>query len=321
MCLVCILMIYVDSNSFSNQRMYFNLSFFLFLTCIYHINKFLRGGVWFLILQGVAEQSAYKYIWQYPNPTECHCLVCFWTWFLHTLLMLTEIYAVLIHMFVKLTYLLSNKSGFAPLDNFLVVHHIPVFNHVLFWILLLRLHGNPVCSNANLDNLCGSEIDDEDDSESSTNSTASCPSQACPPPFEYLPAFCFCAVPLLIEYRLKSPGFTDFRPYRSTFEEYLTSGLKLDLDQLDIPSFVWEKGPRLRISLKLFPAYVANNVTISHEFNKSEVQRILHKFTSWNINDSELFGPYELIWITLLDPYKDGTSQKSHFICSFLNQS
>ncbi|XP_004294713.1 PREDICTED: probable LRR receptor-like serine/threonine-protein kinase At1g06840-like [Fragaria vesca subsp. vesca] len=175
------------------------------------------------------------------------------------------------------------------------------------------LHGNPVCSNANLDNLCGSEIDDEDDSESSTNSTAGCPSQACPPPFEYLPAFCFCAVPLLIEYRLKSPGFTDFRPYRITFEEYLTSGLNLDLDQLDIPSFVWEKGPRLRISLKLFPAYVANNDTISREFNKSEVQRILHKFTSWNINDSELFGPYELIWITLLDPYKDvlSASKKS----------
>ncbi|XP_050370833.1 probable LRR receptor-like serine/threonine-protein kinase At1g06840 isoform X2 [Argentina anserina] len=175
------------------------------------------------------------------------------------------------------------------------------------------LHGNPVCSNANLDNICGSEIDDKDDSESSTNSTASCPSQACPPPYEYLPVVCFCAAPLLIEYRLKSPGFTDFRPYRNRFQEYLTSGLFLDLDQLDIPSFVWEKGPRLRISLKLFPVYVADNVNISHTFNTSEVQRILHKFTSWNINDSELFGPYELLWITLLDPYRNviSASKKS----------
>ncbi|KAM5582929.1 putative LRR receptor-like serine/threonine-protein kinase [Rosa sericea] len=166
------------------------------------------------------------------------------------------------------------------------------------------LQGNPVCSNANLDNLCGSENDDEDDSESSTNSTASCPSQACPPPFEYLPVVCFCAVPLLIDYRLKSPGFSDFRPYKSTYEEYLTSGLVLDLDQLDIASFVWQKGPRLRISLKLFPLYVADNTNISRTFNSSEVKRILGMFTGWNIPDSEVFGPYELLGINLLDPYK-----------------
>ncbi|KAK9941014.1 hypothetical protein M0R45_017643 [Rubus argutus] len=172
------------------------------------------------------------------------------------------------------------------------------------------LQGNPVCSNVNLDNFCGSEIDDGSDSESSTNSTASCPSQACPPPYEYLPVVCFCAAPLPIEYRLKSPGFSDFRPYKSTFEEYLTSGLNLTLDQLDITSFVWQKGPRLQISLKLFPVYVAN-ANNNHTFNLSEVQRIIGKFTSWTIPDRDLFGPYELLQITLLDPYKNVTASSN----------
>lgn len=176
---------------------------------------------------------------------------------------------------------------------------------------MFRLQGNPVCSNVNLDNFCGSEIGDENDSESSTNSTAICPSQACPPPYEYNPVACFCAVPLPIEYRLKSPGFSDFRPYKSTFEEYLTSGLNLTLNQLDITSFVWQKGPRLQISLKLFPIYVANvaNANNSRTFNTSEVQRIIVKFTSWNIPDRDLFGPYELLHITLLGPYTNGTFQ------------
>lgn len=140
-------------------------------------------------------------------------------------------------------------------------------------------------------------------------------SQACPPPYEYLPVVCFCAVPLPVEYRLKSPGFSDFRPYKSTFEKYITSGLDLSLDQLDLTSFVWEKGPRLRMHLKLFPVYV-NNIS-SHTFNKSEVQRIMGMFTSWKIPDSDVFGPYELIDFILLDPYKNGLSQKPYYLCFF----
>ncbi|CAB4312324.1 unnamed protein product [Prunus armeniaca] len=173
------------------------------------------------------------------------------------------------------------------------------------------LRGNPLCSSANLNKFCGSESEDKNSSQGSTNSTASCMSQACPPPYEYLPVVCFCAVPLPVEYRLKSPGFSDFRPYKSTFEEYLTSGLDLSLDQLDLTSFVWEKGPRLRMNLKLFPVYVNNSS--SHTFNKSEVQRIMAKFTSWKIPDSDVFGPYELIDFILLDPYKNvgATSTKS----------
>ncbi|KAM2613972.1 hypothetical protein TB2_028642 [Malus domestica] len=172
------------------------------------------------------------------------------------------------------------------------------------------LRGNPVCSNGNLVNFCGTESDDENDSHISTNSTANCPNQACPPAFEYIPVACFCAAPLIVDIRLKSPGFTDFRPYESTFEQYLTSGIKLDLDQLVITSFVWENGPRLRLSLKLFPVYV-DNANNSHTFNRTEVKRIMNMFSSWAIPDSGLFGPYELLDFILLDPYKDVVASSS----------
>ncbi|KAB2616706.1 LRR receptor-like serine/threonine-protein kinase [Pyrus ussuriensis x Pyrus communis] len=172
------------------------------------------------------------------------------------------------------------------------------------------LRGNPVCLNGNLDNFCGTESDDESDSQILTNSTANCVNQACPPPFEYIPVACFCAAPLIVDIRLKSPAFTDFRPYESTFEQYLTSGIKLDLDQLDITSFVWENGPRLRISLKLFPVYV-DNANNSHTFNRTELKRIMNMFASWDIPDSGLFGPYELLNFILLDPYKDVVASSS----------
>ncbi|XP_048425306.1 probable LRR receptor-like serine/threonine-protein kinase At1g06840 [Pyrus x bretschneideri] len=165
------------------------------------------------------------------------------------------------------------------------------------------LRGNPLCSNGNLDNFCGTEGDDESDSQIST-STVNCVIQVCPPPFEYIPVACFCAAPLIIDIRLKSPAFTDFSPYKSTFEQHLTSGIKLDLDQLDITSFLWEKGPRLIISLKLFPLYV-DNANNSSTFNRTELKRIMSVFATWKIPDSDLFGPYELLDFILLDPYKD----------------
>ncbi|RVX22861.1 putative LRR receptor-like serine/threonine-protein kinase [Vitis vinifera] len=86
------------------------------------------------------------------------------------------------------------------------------------------------------------------------------------------------------------------------FEYYLTSGLSLNLDQLKIDSVEWEKGPRLKMYFKLFPDDVNN----SSEFNSSEVLRIRGMFTGWNIPDSDVFGPYELINFTLTDIYKDG---------------
>uniref|UniRef100_A0A2N9FDG0 non-specific serine/threonine protein kinase n=1 Tax=Fagus sylvatica TaxID=28930 RepID=A0A2N9FDG0_FAGSY len=134
------------------------------------------------------------------------------------------------------------------------------------------LQGNPYCLNSNLAPFCGSESEDKNNSQSSTNTTSVCLAQGCPPPYEYSPTSpvaCFCALPLFVGYRLKSPGFSDFQ------------------------------GPRLRMDLKFFPVY--DDVNNIHVFNESEAQQIFSIFTSWDIQNSDLFGPYELI----LDFYKD----------------
>ncbi|KAH9737061.1 protein kinase domain-containing protein [Citrus sinensis] len=169
----------------------------------------------------------------------------------------------------------------------------------------LRLGGNPICTSANIPNtgrFCGSDAGGD---ETLTNSKVNCPVQACPVDnfFEYVPASpepCFCAAPLRIGYRLKSPSFTYFPPYVYPFEEYLTNALNLELYQLSIDSFAWEKGPRLRMYLKLFP-------TLNHSsmFDDSEVRRIRDRFTSWNFSGSDIFGPYELLNFTLLGPYSN----------------
>ncbi|KAK2991617.1 hypothetical protein RJ640_025244, partial [Escallonia rubra] len=167
----------------------------------------------------------------------------------------------------------------------------------------LRLRGNPICLNANVAQFCASESEDLVNVQTLAIANNTCP--GCPPPYEYAPASpasCFCAAPLLVGYRLKSPGFWDFPPYMYPFEVYLTSGLKIKLYQLDIDSFEWQKGPRLMMYLKIFPVYIDNS---SYIFNKSEVLRIRSMFTGWTIPDSEVFGPYELYNFTLLDPYKD----------------
>ncbi|KAE8710873.1 putative LRR receptor-like serine/threonine-protein kinase [Hibiscus syriacus] len=172
----------------------------------------------------------------------------------------------------------------------------------------LWLKGNPVCTNNNLSlpQPCASRSDNVVRNQSATNSTAACPPQSCPFPLEYSPTSnlsCFCAAPLLVGYRLKSPGFSDFVPYISKFEEYLIAGLELDFNQLYIDSFEWEKGPRVKMYLKLYPVYNASNNT--GLFNRNEVQRIRGMFTGWHIPDSDIFGPYELLNFTLLDVYRD----------------
>nr|AMM43063.1 LRR-RLK [Vernicia montana] len=185
---------------------------------------------------------------------------------------------------------LSNISGSATIS-------LP--QNVSLW-----LKGNPVCSISNLLQFCESQNDDLNN-QPLTNTSDDCPIQSCP--YIYSPTSpvpCFCAAPLLIGYRLKSPGFYDFRPYRNMFENYLTTGLKLELYQLNIQNFQWEEGPRVKMHLFLFPVYDASNKS-SHIFNTSEVLRIMSMFTGWNIPDSETFGPYELLNFTLLDPYRN----------------
>eukprot|EP01018_Ginkgo_biloba_P016011 Gb_07020 [translate_table: standard] len=172
------------------------------------------------------------------------------------------------------------------------------------------LDGNPVCSQQNIvgiSKLCGTQNVSKDTNGSSTDQTATCSANTCPSFYEYAPLLsprCICAAPIEVGYRLKSPGFSSFRPYIGTFEQYLTSGLKLDLYQLSIDRYVWEPGPRLAMNLKFFPP-IKINVT-ERELNKSEVQRVRNAFAGWKIPDSDIFGPYEWISITLDGPYKDG---------------
>ncbi|KAG2324034.1 hypothetical protein Bca52824_006762 [Brassica carinata] len=172
------------------------------------------------------------------------------------------------------------------------------------------LQGNPLCSDGNLLQLCGS-LTEQDNNQGPTTSNTTC--SVCPPPYELSPEplrECFCAAPLLVGYRLKSPGFSDFVPYVSEFQQYITSGLSLNLHQLRIDSFRWQKGPRLRMYLKFFPIY-GSNPNNSFIFNRSEVRRIRGMFTGWNIPDEDLFGPYELMNFTLLEVYRDVFPQGS----------
>ncbi|CAL5425752.1 unnamed protein product [Camellia sinensis] len=168
----------------------------------------------------------------------------------------------------------------------------------------VRLQGNPICLNTNLVLFYGPQNENETVSHtpSATNSNDNCLEQSCP--YEYAPnSPCFCAAPLIVGYRLKSPGFRYFEPYWVLFEMYLTTGIKLNIFQLEIVSVLWEEGPRLRMDLKIFPIYVDN--TSSHIFNTTEVQRIWSMFTRWHIPDSEIFGPYELLDFPLRFPYVD----------------
>lgn len=157
----------------------------------------------------------------------------------------------------------------------------------------ILLSGNPVCASQNQLNIsqyCGSIPSVIPEGGSIDNSTlcAPCPTDL---PFESIlksPIPCFCGIPLYVDYRLKSPGFWDFVPYEAQFQTYLSSGLFLSSYQLEVTSFLWEEGPRLKMKLKLFP----NNTVL---FNSSEVLRLRDMFTGWLIADSDIFGPYELI--------------------------
>ncbi|EPS63348.1 hypothetical protein M569_11437, partial [Genlisea aurea] len=171
----------------------------------------------------------------------------------------------------------------------------------------LGLKGNPMCSSSNLIQLCGPN-QESFSTDFSARSLTYCPPKACPPPYEYAPpspaVSCFCAAPILIGYRLKSPGFSDFLPYANSFLTYLSSGLNLNAYQLDIASVAWQEGPRLRMYLKIFPDYVNDSVRL---LNKSEVTWILEMFSGWKIHNTLIFGPYEFLNFTLTAPYQSGT--------------
>ncbi|EPS66864.1 hypothetical protein M569_07912, partial [Genlisea aurea] len=168
-----------------------------------------------------------------------------------------------------------------------------------------RLEGNPTCSKSSLIEFCGPHQQVFNTNVNITNLT-SCPPQACPPPYEYAPPSplisCFCAAPIVIGYRLKSPGFSDFRPYVFSFLKYICSSMNLHLYQLEIASASWQEGPRLRMNLKIFPDSVDDTVRL---LNKSDVLRILGMFSSWKFPGNPVFGPYDLLSFTLTEPYLD----------------
>ncbi|CAJ1970784.1 unnamed protein product [Sphenostylis stenocarpa] len=167
----------------------------------------------------------------------------------------------------------------------------------------LWLEGNPMCTNNNtLVQFCGPKSD----SSTNGNFSVSCPIQACPPPYEST-VDCFCAAPLIVDYRLKSPGFSDFLTYMSYFQSHLSINLKININQLYIDNFEWEEGPRLGMNLKIFPIYVDSNS--SHVFNKSEVLRIRDLFIDFKLPGNDFLGPYEILDFILLDLYRDGISK------------
>lgn len=169
---------------------------------------------------------------------------------------------------------------------------------------LCRLYGNPICKNSSetlIINLCRLQSINLEKSKQETSTAMVC--GACPTEknYEYNPSFsdqCFCAVPLGVGLRLKSPGVRDFHPYENAFKIDLTSLLQLFPYQLYIENYIWEVGPRLNMHLKLFPS----NTSL---FNMSEVVRLRHVLAGWEITLLDVFGPYELLNFTL-GSYEDG---------------
>lgn len=107
-------------------------------------------------------------------------------------------------------------------------------------------------------------------------------------PVDIPPETCTTCRYITVGYRLKSPGFSVFDLYSQEFLAYLSSGLSLNLHQVVLQDYMWQAGPRLAMTIRLYP--VGNNT-----FNQSEFDRLYSTFSAWNITDSPVFGPYELI--------------------------
>uniref|UniRef100_M4CN72 non-specific serine/threonine protein kinase n=1 Tax=Brassica campestris TaxID=3711 RepID=M4CN72_BRACM len=175
------------------------------------------------------------------------------------------------------------------------------------------LYGNPVCARVNEPNiadLCGVStavdvVESPGSSSDNSSSTGECKRQSCPVSenYEYVigsPVPCFCAAPIGIGLRLRSPSFSDFRPYTVAYMLDVASNLGINLYQLSIESFSWQSGPRLAINMKVFP-------DLNSKFNSTELPRIVDFFATFSLDTDDSLGPYEIIYINLLGPYKDVT--------------
>ncbi|WZY79859.1 hypothetical protein YC2023_026243 [Brassica napus] len=177
----------------------------------------------------------------------------------------------------------------------------------------VKLYGNPVCARVNEPNiadLCGVStavdvVESPGSSSDNSSSTGECKRQSCPVSenYEYVigsPVPCFCAAPIGIGLRLRSPSFSDFRPYTVAYMLDVASNLGINLYQLSIESFSWQSGPRLAINMKVFP-------DLNSKFNSTELPRIVDFFATFSLDTDDSLGPYEIIYINLLGPYKDVT--------------
>ena len=141
----------------------------------------------------------------------------------------------------------------------------------------------------------------------SSKSTDECKHQSCPTEYESVrdsSGSCFCAAPLGVWFRLRSPSMSHFRPYIDQFKDYITSQLEMDLYQLDVANFTWVTGPKLILFLKLFPP-IRNT---SNKFSAYEMINLTTKFYTLDLPLDNFFGPYDLINFSFIGPYENGMS-------------
>ena len=179
--------------------------------------------------------------------------------------------------------------------------------------ILYRLQDNHVCSNAkelNIARFCGLELGDlVEPPGNSSNSTDECKRQSCPTgdDYEYVrdsPVSCFCAAPLGVWFRLRSPSISHFTPFIGQFKHYLTSYFGMELYQLDVANFTWVTGPKLILFLKLFPP----NRNTFNKFSADEMINLTTKFYTLDLPLDNFFGPYDLINFSFIGPYENGMS-------------
>ena len=175
--------------------------------------------------------------------------------------------------------------------------------------LTVSLKGNPLCWVSNLARFCESETEDKNYSQNSTSTTSVCPTQACPPPYEYSttsPVACFCALCLLdIGWKvLDSQIFV-------RIDRNLRCSWHLVLSCLFIScTLIHLHGKKVLNWECIWSFFLYMMLKTTHVFNRSEIQRIFDMFTSWKIRNPDMFGSNELISFSLLGFHKDGLSQK-----------
>ncbi|KAI4302628.1 hypothetical protein MLD38_038350 [Melastoma candidum] len=166
----------------------------------------------------------------------------------------------------------------------------------------LLLQGNPVCRKQNIQNIAAyceaiSEVP-APPPPAPVYPDVTCLSQSCPGGYQYVsgaPRPCYCAAPLGVVMRLRSPSISYFPPYQDMFVSYISSNLNLDSYQVAVvPNYIWERGPRLRMIVDFFPQY-GDNSGGGGKFNPAEARRIVDGIATFVLPTNDTFGPYDLI--------------------------